>query len=413
MVQLSWLSNLDDALYEIRLRKKGSDSWIIFSANSKIFKPDDLEICTNYEYGVRMQCAEDQWSKWSDAFVFTSAGCCKPPSFSLPVFASLDAIEFQWIGSYPGIGFELRYRPETDTSWQSIQLKDANYTFEAFEPCTRYSFQVRSLCGKKEGYYSDVLYITTPGCGACLDKQYCNSMSESAQQQWIHAVKIGDWENAPGINGGAGYQDFTNSGQQLAPILQAGTQYPITITPGFAGMPTKSFYRVYIDLDGDGVFQESEIVYDPGFAHSLPSNGWINLPSSLIPGMSRMRVMLKSANDMNYAPDACENFDFGQVEDYCVQLKAGFTNVQTGLSVLPEFYLAPQPAHDYTTLYANAPSDTNAEVVVYDFLGRVMQRVETVRFPLTLSLAAFPAGNYAVQVRTARESRSLILVKYN
>jgi hypothetical protein len=88
------------------------------------------------------------------------------------------------------------------------------------------------------------------------------------------------------------------------------------------------------------------------------------------------------------------------------------TNVQNGFSVLPEFYLAPQPAHDYTTLYSNAPLDTNAEVVVFDFLGRVMQSVETRQFPLNLSLAAFPVGNYVVQVRTATENRSLVLIKY-
>jgi hypothetical protein len=412
-VQLSWLSTLDDAQYEIELRKKGSDSWQISKLTSKLYKLTDLEKCTDYEYGVRMQCAENEWSKWSETFTFTSAECCKPPTFSLPVFASSDAIEFQWHGSDQSTGFELRFRPETDTSWQSVELKETNFTFEGFEPCTRYLFQVRTFCGKNEGKFSENLYVTTPGCGACLDKQYCSSMAKSAQPQWIASVKIGDWQNAPGITGGAGYQDFTNSGQQLPPILQAGTQYPIIITPGFAGMPTKSFYRVYIDLDQDGSFQESEIVYDPGFAHSLPANGWINLPFSLDPGMSRMRVMMKSANDMNYAPGACESFDFGQVEDYCVQLKPSITQVQNDQTTTFKFYLAPQPAHSYTTLYANAPVDSNAEVVVFDLLGRVMQRIETAQFPLTLSLAAFPAGNYAVQVRTATESRSLVLVKYN
>ena len=75
------------------------------------------------------------------------------------------------------------------------------------------------------------------------------------------------------------------------------------------------------------------MVFDQGAASQVtPVTGNITIPPSAALGTTRMRVqMAYLGNGQNTLPvDACETFQWGEVEDYCVTLNPG---VVCGLTV--------------------------------------------------------------------------------
>ena len=63
-----------------------------------------------------------------------------------------------------------------------------------------------------------------------------------------------------------------------------------------------------------------------------------------------MRVMMKYKNLTNTFPEPCESFDYGQVEDYCVELKGPATPSTIRPRAPMELSIYPQPAQDFVRL---------------------------------------------------------------
>jgi hypothetical protein len=69
---------------------------------------------------------------------------------------------------------------------------------------------------------------------------------------------------------------------------------------------------VWVDLNRNGVFDSSEVLYSGGGSSML--NGQIVIPTTAAAGATRLRVQMKYGS----APAACESFSYGEVEDYTV-----------------------------------------------------------------------------------------------
>ncbi|WP_017733790.1 M4 family metallopeptidase [Nafulsella turpanensis] len=136
---------------------------------------------------------------------------------------------------------------------------------------------------------------------------YCSSQGNNSSYEWIAEVKIGDFTNA---SGAAGYTDFTT--QEVA--LAAGSAKAVSLTPGFASSTYNEYWKIWIDYNKDGDFEDSgELVYDAGALSKSTVTGTINVPASA-EGTTRMRVSMK----YNGAQTSCETFSYGEVEDYTV-----------------------------------------------------------------------------------------------
>lgn len=134
---------------------------------------------------------------------------------------------------------------------------------------------------------------------------YCTSSGNSSSLEWIQSFAFGAYSNNSGSNGG--YADFTNP----AISVESGSSYSITMTPGFSSRARKEFWRVWIDYNMDGDFTDAgEQVFSADRQKGVVS-GSINIPSGLN-GETRMRVSMK----YNLAQTSCENFSYGEVEDY-------------------------------------------------------------------------------------------------
>lgn len=144
--------------------------------------------------------------------------------------------------------------------------------------------------------------------------EYCASAGNNASYEWIAGVEVGSFTNT---SGSAKYTDFTG----MTANLEAGQTYNITLTPGFASTTYDEYWKIWIDLNRDGDFDDAnENVFDQGGMSKTAVTGTITIPAGTSEVTTRMRVTMK----YNGEPTACENtFSYGEVEDYTVYIGEG------------------------------------------------------------------------------------------
>ncbi|MFD0863058.1 GEVED domain-containing protein [Sungkyunkwania multivorans] len=156
-------------------------------------------------------------------------------------------------------------------------------------------------------------------CAPCTSgPQYCASNGNSVADEYISRVQLGSINNASGA-AGSGYADFTSQSTDLT----KGASATITITPTWTGTLYNEGYAVFIDYNQDGDFTDSgETVYTRAASQASPVSGSFTVPSSALSGATRMRVSMK----YNGIPTSCESFQYGEVEDYTVNITTGGGN---------------------------------------------------------------------------------------
>ena len=138
---------------------------------------------------------------------------------------------------------------------------------------------------------------------------YCESKGSSSSGEWISNVEIGSFSNS---SVAAGYTDFTSKTVEMS----SGETSTITLTPGFSGKTYSEYWKIWIDFNNDGDFEDSnEEVFDAGTTSTAEVNGSITVPSD-VEGSFRMRVTMKYKTE----PTSCETFSYGEVEDYTVTI---------------------------------------------------------------------------------------------
>lgn len=134
---------------------------------------------------------------------------------------------------------------------------------------------------------------------------YCSSRGQITSYEWNKSVRLGSTTYTSNNNGG--YGDFTTN-----PISLVRGANPFTLTPGFSSGSYVEQWRVWIDLNGDGTFDSTELLYSGSGSSSLM--GTLSIPGTATSGSKRMRVSMAYGT----APAACGSFSYGEVEDYSV-----------------------------------------------------------------------------------------------
>lgn len=205
------------------------------------------------------------------------------------------------------------------TSW--------NWTFEGGTPATS-TDQTPEVTYPTAGVYevtlevsnasgNDVItqsnYITVNGSN---NPDYCASAGNRVSYEWIANVSVDNFSNASSAQT---YSDFTDQ----TVTLTKGQSHSISLTPGFSGSAYNEYFRVWIDYNQDGDFEDAgELAFDAGSASNSTVNGSLTPPGSATIGNTRMRVSMKYST----APTYCGDQGDAEVEDYTVNISDGSTN---------------------------------------------------------------------------------------
>ncbi len=156
---------------------------------------------------------------------------------------------------------------------------------------------------------------STGGGGA----SYCASTSAWPWHDWVAGVQFGTINNP---SAKTAYSDFTS----LSTSANAGTSYPVTLTSGFSWYTYDEYWKVWIDYNHDGTFQEpGEVAFaqavsaPPNGTNTFDAVGNIAIPATALTGPTRMRVSMKRGTT---ASTPCMTLDYGEVEDYTVNIGA-------------------------------------------------------------------------------------------
>lgn len=157
---------------------------------------------------------------------------------------------------------------------------------------------------------------------------YCASAPASTADSRINNLTISNINNTP-APGCTSYSDYTN----LTAQLEQGKTYPLSITLGTCGANFNKAAKIFIDWDGNGIFDAGELVATTNIINATGTyNTNITVPTTVIPGnYSLMRVVLTETSDATTI-QPCSTYAKGETQDYRVLFNK--TNTDAGIKAI-------------------------------------------------------------------------------
>ncbi|MBW6489720.1 MAG: PKD domain-containing protein [Lentimicrobium sp.] len=209
---------------------------------------------------------------------------------------------------------------------------------------------------------------------------YCESGGLSNYKEWIAGVSVGTFVNE---SGAAGYSDFTSEPILLAP----GNAYNIRLSPGFSGTSQREFWRIWIDFNNNGSFEDAgETVFTANNKKNAVT-GYISIPAGAS-GSARMRVSMKG----NGAPKPCEWFAGGEVEDYTIEF--GDMDVATDNMDSRKINIYPNPTSQYLNIEAGSDP---VEVYLLGLNGCLLKQFSVANHQI-IELSDLSKGIYLLRI---------------
>ena len=225
--------------------------------------------------------------------------------------------------------------------------------------------------------------------------EYCDSQGNNSYYEYIDRVKFGNVDNVSGND--QGYGDYTD---QIT-IVGRGDTIPLGLVPGFLRIAYDEAWNVWIDFNADGTFDDlTENVYYGISSGALLGN--VEIPSTATLGKTRMRISMQ----WQRLSMPCEIFDFGEVEDYTVDITDTPQNYvplefrnDAGLSSGPAIRISPNPATDFVNVGLQGARE-GGSIQLIDLSGRILwQEAVGVEIDnLQIPTDYLPAGIYFIRL---------------
>ncbi|MGC9375277.1 MAG: GEVED domain-containing protein [Bacteroidales bacterium] len=289
-----------------------------------------------------------------------------------------------WSAATGATSYDVQLRVQGG-SWSTYNVSGTSYNANNLSAETTYEWQVRAKNAYGTSSYSAIKSFTTTQ----FIVSYCESKGNNSSYEWIAGVEIGSFSNT---SSAAGYTDFTNLSVEMEP----GTNYSVSLTPGFASSTYNEYWKIWIDLNGDGDFDDAnELVFDAGSLSKTTVSGTLSIPVGTAEITTRMRVSMK----YNGAQTACETFSYGEVEDYTAVITSSGEDTQAPTA--PTNLSASNISENSFTLSWNASTD-NVGVTGYDVYqnGSFLNSVTGTSANIS-GLSAGTTYNYYVKAKDA------------
>jgi hypothetical protein len=188
----------------------------------------------------------------------------------------------------------------------TVAWQQKSYTFSTGSHTVKwvYDKDVSVSSGSDCGWVDGVVFGTGGGTPT-----YCDAEGTNTSYEWIARVRVADIDKSSGADGYADYTSTTGN-------LTKGSSASVTLTPGFASSSYTEYWRIWVDYNQDGDFDDTgELVYSGTGSSSV--SGSFTPPTSASTGNTRMRVIMKYSS----AASSCGSFTYGEVEDYTVNIQ--------------------------------------------------------------------------------------------
>jgi len=380
--------------------------------------PDGLKGSTRLRVALKYESFSDaceifEYGEVEDYTIVFQEGGIDTPICDVPT--ALEAINFEdgnatltWAAT-DAANYDVRIRVNGG-NW--IAFEDINGTeliLTNFEEGVNYEFAVKSNCGV--GNSSN--YSTTYSFEYSLanNDKYCEIQADISEYQWIDLVELNELSNPTGDDGG--YADYTD----LVANIQLGKTETIYISKGPNTQYTFN-WNIYIDYNQNGIFDTEELIVKGASDSNETLYAEFDVPEEAKLGQTRLRIILNYDEES----DACGTFEYGEVEDYTVNIRANGTNFNLGrrsdafalkdndLNSNWELTTFPNPTTNYLQLQSNQLLEI-ADISIFDSKGSLVQQIPNWSNEQLIEVQALAAGLYYLRIQTEEGSQRLSFVK--
>jgi len=390
---ITWTGNDSLTQYIVNYRNKsGVLTWLTRTTSETSLTLDTLTNCLTYEYQVIGICGSGLESITPiDTFDIECPDCTPPENIGFVAITPFNA-NIIWEAKSIDLNYIVDAKEASSATWQSAEINDNAAIYSGLDPCSLYDIRIKAVCTTGESDFSPVQQLATVGC---TDPVYCNSQGKTSRFEWIESVEIGPLTNQSGDD--FGYKLFDDLS---IPSFELGGEFNLSLTPGFLDEVYQEYWRVWIDLNQDGDFSDAdEVVFDAQNPSSDPIVSSFTLPAKGQIGQTTMRVAMKYIDPSTDAdpPQSCTTFEFGEVEDYWIQVVEGdVTNTRNVRDQGPEIKVFPNPFRNQIRVEGLLPGH---QLRVQDVAGKLVFQLSVVDAGLeTLDLGRLESGMYFVEV---------------
>ncbi|MDP9957735.1 hypothetical protein J2X97_003407 [Epilithonimonas hungarica] len=234
---------------------------------------------------------------------------------------------------------------------------------------------------------------------------YCDVTATISEP--ITSVTFADISNATDPNASSSYENFLSK----VGNLERDKEYKITVKGNTAGSWKVSTFTAFIDWNQNGTLDNENEIYRIGFVKGSTGmdNGsaelTIKVPDNAMVGNTRMRLLKVNSPStfaMFWPTGACGNYNYGQIEDYTLNVKEALATSETSLNKV-QFY--PNPVKDVLTVSSRKKVNS---VSVYNTAG---QLIKTVQNTNTIDMSKLSAGVYVVKTDVEGKTETSKVIK--
>ena len=386
------------------------DNWVLeeilidASNNSSLLNVADAKFRFNFRTDGN-NIGDVNYSSTYDGFYFDDfkvIGIQIPCAINVPtgLNASTITATSATIGwdNVPSANYDLKYRVVGESTWIDIlDITTTSSALSGLSPSSNYEVQVRSKCSASNmsAYSASTTFSTTA-------VNYCaSSGNASASDEYIGQVQLGAINNS---SGNEKYADFT----AISTDLTISSSATITITPTWTSSVYSEGYSVWIDYNKNGDFSDAgEQVWTKTASQSTPVSGSFTIPTSATLGTTRMRVSLK----YNGVPTSCETMQYGEVEDYSINIIDSTLGVED--EILNAFKIYPNPVNNNLVKISLPNTIQKAAITISNALGQkvYISIVKDIYKVQTINTNNFKTGIYFVTVNSdkGKATKKLII----
>ncbi|CAA7391832.1 reprolysin-like metallopeptidase [Chryseobacterium fistulae] len=290
-----------------------------------------------------------------------------------------NSANISWVPIAGANSYVVRYKKVSDVIWQEVTSTTSYLTLSNLMDNTLYEAQVGAVCSNTTGSFSNSINFTTKVL------TYCILTSGTPVDEYISNVTVAN------INNTSGPSAYTNYGTDPLKLvnLTQGSSYTISVSKGWSGTPFEDGVAAWIDFNRNGIFEANEKVLSSNPNKITPVSAIFTVPSSAVANQElKMRVAL----GYNMVPEACEPFQYGEVEDYNVIISSVLGTGEVKDSKIA-ISLYPNPVSDILNI-TNVSDKANYKI--YGTTGQLVNQGNVMNKQVNVS--GLIKGGYVIEI---------------
>jgi hypothetical protein len=311
-----------------------------------------------------------------------------------------------WTNDPTVTSYMIRFRLYPASAWINVNPVSVNaFTITALMPCTTYEVQVAKVCSGSpttSAWSPSVLFTTQ-------SPNYC--AAASVDSNIVHMSNVTVTPTGSGISpmvsnsGTSNYTDYRPDPTRKVQLMIGSTGNQISVSKTWTGSPNPVFVRAWIDFNGDGIFDSSEMMLSSGASSSSAATSTFNVPPFAFQTGTACGVNMRVMVSETFTGSACGTFSYGEVEDYGVylltpaNLSANEVNEQRNISIYPN------PASDVL----NISGIEGTEFEIYNAAGQLMRKGKIA--DQTVNVRDLVKGVYFIQIKNKNDVTKLKFIK--